>query len=264
MTRPRTQTVEYFPHYCDHKSTMFILEDRYGNNGYAFWFKMLEIMGKENGHYIDCRDESKWAFLQAKTKVSPEICQEILDLLSKIGAIDPEFWKIRVIWSQNFVTGLAPVYRNRRVALPPPPSNLHVVIPPVEDNHGSCPSLDSVNHGIYPQSKVKYSKVEKTFLSDSEEIRLSELLFFLINERDPNAKKPNFQKWAAYIDRLIRIDKREVQDIENVITWCQNDSFWQNNILSTLKLRDKFTQLVLKMNGKGGQPKDNLDAYVMR
>lgn len=46
---------------------------------------------------------------------------------------------------------------------------------------------------------------------------------------------------------MIRMDKRDPAEIEKVITWCQQDPFWQNNILSTNKLRIRFDQLVLKM-----------------
>ena len=45
MTRPRKQTVDWFPHYCRHGKTMAILEEKYGNNGFAFSFKLLEILG---------------------------------------------------------------------------------------------------------------------------------------------------------------------------------------------------------------------------
>jgi hypothetical protein len=31
--------------------------------------------------------------------------------------------------------------------------------------------------------------------------------------------------------------------------WCQRDLFWQGNILSTAKFREKFDQLELKMKG---------------
>lgn len=105
-----------------------------------------------------------------------------------------------------------------------------------------------------PLSKVMDTKErkkllqKKVFTSDSNEIRLSNLLFSKILLRNPEHKHPDIQKWAKYIDYMIRLDFRDPQKIANVIDWAQNDSFWQNNILSTAKLRDKFDDLVLKMN----------------
>ncbi len=79
------------------------------------------------------------------------------------------------------------------------------------------------------------------------ELRLSKLLLDLIIVRYRGFKKPDLKTWSLHIDKMIRLDKRKVGDIEAVIKWCQSDSFWNNNILSTKKLRDKFDQLYLKM-----------------
>jgi len=97
------------------------------------------------------------------------------------------------------------------------------------------------------QMHIDKKEKNKTFSSDSDEIRLSELLFQKILSRNPNHKKVNIQAWAKHIDLMIRIDWRATEDIRRVIEWCQQDSFWQNNILSTAKLREKYDHLVLKM-----------------
>jgi len=49
---------------------------------------------------------------------------------------------------------------------------------------------------------------------------------------------------------MIRVDGRLVAEIEDVIKLCQQDKFWQNNILSTDKLRKHFGQLKLKLLNK--------------
>jgi hypothetical protein len=252
MPRAKKQTVDYFPHYCDHKTTMFIIEQRYGNDGYAFWFKLLETLGKENGHWLDLRDPLKWEFLQAKTRTSEGFCNELLDLLSKLNAIDPELWQIKVVWSQNFVDGLTPVYGNRRVDIPERPAFLLVEKTPFHDE-----STGSLQEEIPKGSKG--SKVKNNFLSDSQEIGLAKLLFEKIQERDPKAKQPDFQKWAAHIDKLMRLDKRDSGEIESVIEWCQQDTFWRRNILSAEKLRDKFGQLVQGMNNGNGNRKESFE-----
>ena len=88
---------------------------------------------------------------------------------------------------------------------------------------------------------------DKIFLSDSTEIRLSELLFEKILSRNPKYKKADLQTWAKNIDLMRRVDGRTPEDIRAVILWCQSDPFWQSNILSTGKLREKFDQLQMKM-----------------
>ena len=103
------------------------------------------------------------------------------------------------------------------------------------------------------EEEVEKKKIIK-YCPTSDEVRLSEALFSLITQRNPNHKKPNLQGWAKSIDLMIHIDKRPVPEIEEIITWCQGDSFWCDNILSTGKLREKYDQLLLKKrNGNGNQ-----------
>jgi hypothetical protein len=94
------------------------------------------------------------------------------------------------------------------------------------------------------------------FSSNSDEVRLAELLFGKILSRNPKHKKPNIHTWAKEVDRMIRIDKRTTEEIRDMIEWCQAHTFWQNVILSTAKLREKFDQLLLKM-GEGGTWKNH-------
>ena len=122
MTRPRKQTVDWFPHYCRHGKTMAILEEKYGNNGFAFWFKLLEILGDTEGHSLDCKDLSNWHYLSTRTHLDENVTDEILNLLADLRAIDPDLWREnRVIWSDNFVRELTPVYQKRRVTIPAKP-----------------------------------------------------------------------------------------------------------------------------------------------
>lgn len=151
MARPKKATVDYFPHVCQHGQTMFVLEQRYGNDGYAFWFKLLETLGATEGHALDLNGEAAWEFLQAKTRLDGVSCTGILDLLAKLGSIDPDLWVERVVWSQHFVDGIAPVYANRRVETPTRPSF-----------YRQKPQPAGVSSGINPQSRVEESRVEKS------------------------------------------------------------------------------------------------------
>lgn len=96
------------------------------------------------------------------------------------------------------------------------------------------------------QSSSSSSSSIKRYSPTSDEVRLSELLFQKIKKRNPGFKDPNIQKWAVHIERLIRIDKRTSLEIEKVIEWSQDDLFWQNNILSTDKLRKQYDALNTK------------------
>ena len=151
MARPKKESVDYFPHYCEHGKTVFILENNFGNDGYAFFYKLLERLGKAKGHYIDCRKLETWEFLQAKTNVSEVMARSILDKLSDLEVIDPKLWSISVIWMQTFTDSIGDVYKNRRADIPAKPSF-----------YNPKPQHAVVSTSDIPQSKVKESKVNKT------------------------------------------------------------------------------------------------------
>ena len=123
MTRPRKQTVDWFPHSCTHGRTMFTLEREFGIVGYGFWFKLLEVLGNTEGHFIDAEEAATMKYLQAQTYTDEETCLKILNLLSTLDAIDSNLWEQKLIWSENFVSGLAALYRNRNKLLPVRPDN---------------------------------------------------------------------------------------------------------------------------------------------
>ena len=139
MPRPRKDKVDYFPHYCKHGKTMKIMESRYGDSGYVFWFKLLELLGDTDGHYYDCRKPPDMEFLQTlyrqptgRNPAEPPLLPvEMLDTLAILEAIDPILWGKKIIWTQNFVNGLFPVYQNRGRPVPEKPL-LPVEIPPIE------------------------------------------------------------------------------------------------------------------------------------
>ena len=71
MARPQKDIVSYFPHDANACTgdTLTVLQSRFGNDGYAFWFKLLEKLASTEGHYIDCRNPTKWQLLLAKTGI---------------------------------------------------------------------------------------------------------------------------------------------------------------------------------------------------
>jgi len=127
MARPRKQTVDYFPHdtdACDGK-TLTIIQSKYGNDGYAFWFKLLQLLGKTSGHYYDFNNPADWEFLLAKTHQNDtEKVKDILGTLVMLGAIDAELYAHGVIWCQKFVDRVADVYDRAVDGVPKRPSFL--------------------------------------------------------------------------------------------------------------------------------------------
>jgi DnaD/phage-associated family protein len=151
MARPKKQTIEYFPHYVNHHKTMFVLESKYRNDGYAFWFKLLEVLGSTNGMFYDCNNIADWEFLLAKTHLSGETANSILDTLAGLGAIDRELWREKIIWSQNLVDNVRDAFKRRITEMPVKPSLC------IQEPH-----LSDVYADKNGERKVKETKVKET------------------------------------------------------------------------------------------------------
>lgn len=65
------------------------------------------------------------------------------------------------------------------------------------------------------------------------------------------------KRWHQAMDRLIRIDGYTPDQVRQVIDWSQQNEFWQGNVLSAPKLREKFDALKTRMfaeRNKSGRP----------
>lgn len=165
MAREQRRDVDYFPHDCTHGRKMHIIESKYGNDGYATWFKLLEQLGKANNHYIDINDESTIMYLASVCKINEDILVNILNDLSKLGAIDKNLYEnFGVIWSQKFVDSVADAYRKRKTETP----QYSAVLEQYSGKNGSIrvgnPSIRAGMAEVIPKEKksiVEYSREEK-------------------------------------------------------------------------------------------------------
>jgi len=88
--------------------------------------------------------------------------------------------------------------------------------------------------------------ITNNFTKDSFEFKVASGLYLSIKARNENFKKPKLDDWASVIDKMKRLDKISESDIINTLGFAIKDSFWQNNILSTVKFRKQYDQLYLK------------------
>jgi hypothetical protein len=91
-------------------------------------------------------------------------------------------------------------------------------------------------------------------LREGEAWELSHVLARMIRERDPRAKvAPESERWLRDMRLLLADRDGKAAEVVRVLRWSQQDSFWQQNILSPGKLRKHFTQLLLKQQDKGAK-----------
>ena len=121
MARPTKTSVDYFPHMTHSGKTIAILEARWGNDGYAFWFKLLELLGDSSDFSFNCNRSADWEYLLSKTRVTEPVARAILDKLAEVEAIDAACWQQNIVWSDNFCRNLEPVFEKRKGQKPQKP-----------------------------------------------------------------------------------------------------------------------------------------------
>ncbi len=109
------------------------------------------------------------------------------------------------------------------------------------------------NKKVKNEKKKDNNKLSSIFCENSIEYSLATELKNYILKNNEKAKVPDdLQKWANDINKIIRLDKRSENDIRDIIKYSQSDKFWQCNILSPAKLREKFDTIYLQQKNKGG------------
>jgi hypothetical protein len=168
MAREQRKDVDYFPHECTHGRKMHIIETKYGNDGYATWFKLLEQLGKANNHYLDISDEMTLMFLTSTFRIDEEKTIAILTDLSRLGAIDKLLFEdYKVIYSQKFADSIQDAYRNRKGKIIQYSDILAEIMQKNGQSYVRMTDNDANLTQVIP--KVNYSKVKKSKEEKSKE-----------------------------------------------------------------------------------------------
>jgi len=88
--------------------------------------------------------------------------------------------------------------------------------------------------------------------AEASAIKVAEYLLSKIRASNPKFKQPNISIWAKDIDKAIRLDHRTEDELTGCIDWIYSEQgdFWQSNILSGKKLREKFDTMQAQSRSK--------------
>lgn len=115
MARPERNNVDYFPFLCEEGKKMYYLEEKYGNDGFATFLKILRELAKTNYHYLDLSKKTTIMFLSAKCKVSTEVLESIISDLVELEKFNSTLWiENKIIWCQDFVDSIQDAYSKRK------------------------------------------------------------------------------------------------------------------------------------------------------
>jgi hypothetical protein len=151
-----------------------------------------------------------------KTRVSEVTATEILNKLSELDAIDKLLWQERVIWCQNFVEGVADVYKKRNTGLPTKPKCSF---------RRENPTTTNITGDGNPQSKVKETIVNNINSSSRSNLHpdFESVYTYFCSEvyvpEPDEGKKLNEMLKANGKDKLMRVIPL-VSNIDELIALC--------------------------------------------
>lgn len=114
MAQPEKNNVDYFPFLCKEGKAINYIENRYGNDGYSTWIKLLREIAVTDFHYLNLSDEIQFMFLSSKCRVDENMLDNIISDLCKLGEFDKELWQdYKIVWSEKFIYFIQEAYKRR-------------------------------------------------------------------------------------------------------------------------------------------------------
>lgn len=221
MARPERKNVDYFPHVIKHGSKMQYLQAKYGNDGYATWFKIMEKLGSAENHYLELNDDLKIMFLASHCLVSNEVLLEIIEFLCAADWLHKKLWKDhKIICSPVFLSSINDAYKRRQ--------NECITLEEIGLMYYNNPQNEVLTGYINTQSKEEKKKEEKSkeeksekliynehavnienlkSVLESEEIWIEAICMNIENDWTPEIVKNRF---PAFIQRLKERDEKFV------------------------------------------------------
>ena len=244
MARPARNNVDYFPFYCKEGRAMFYIEEKYGNDGYASWVKILRQLAVTNFHYLNLSDDIDAMYLAAKCKVSEETLFSIITDLSKLGEFNHELWsKNKIVYNEKFIESIEDAYSKRNNKL----HNLKGLREHLTGLGVLKPRKATSKGGDNTQSIVEYTKEEETKLN-----KIKELFERFWNEYDKktSSKEKCYKKFAALKPEEMEILFNHVPDYVN----STPDKKFRKDPITYLNQKAFNNEIIISSGATAGQP----------
>jgi len=164
MARPTKHTVDYFTHdsHASQGRTLSILFNNFNHEGLSAWWLLLETISDTENHIISIRNLEDLEYLASKLHLLPDRAKEVLKKMAELDALDKDLYSEGVIWCQNFVDRLCPVYESRKQELPSRPELSGI-------KTAFLLPITALSVPEIPHTKLKETKVTK--LKDNEPVK---------------------------------------------------------------------------------------------
>lgn len=208
MGRKQKNNAEWFPHYIPKIGTrMSILEERFSLQGYAAYFKLLELLTLAEDHFLDFNVGRYRLNYQSRIKASDEVFEAIMKLLVDLEIIDAELYAKKIVYCEDLVNSLSELYRKRGRPLPTKSDVMQVL------------NLSQKNAEIIPEhtnlsqkgDRNTQSRVEKSRVKESKEEKRKYDFASLVFPFDSDEFKAVWELWLKYKKETFRFSYKTIE-----------------------------------------------------
>ena len=197
MSRPKSKNVFYFPHYTKGCKELDLIEHRHKSEGYKAYYKLLEMLADADYHGLSVNSRDEQDMFELGMNCNPEVVKDVINILVNAERIDRELWESeKVIWMQDFVQTLKPVYANRRQPLPRKDDNIDLS---TSNNSISTRSNTQKRKGKKRKEK-KSSKATsffdfKSLISEYKDLDVPQSYDKYLKYHGDNPSEEGFRRW---------------------------------------------------------------------
>lgn len=288
MARPVKEGLDYFELDCHMEEKVRLIQAEFGLKGFAIVVKLYQKIYGGFGYYCEWNEDSLLLFMSengVSSRDEKNLISEIVAACIRRNIFSEKLFNEFGILTSYGVQKryLNAVSRREKVEL----IKEYLLISVGKNQDNVCINSINVNRNSVNVCSNSQSREEKSrednnivatpaepkpatvsFQDGSFEIRCVDMIINSCLKTFPNSKVPQSltdkQKWAVEIDRMKRIDKRSEEDIVNALDYAITDSFWQTNIRSAKKFREKFETLIVqsRKNRNRGNIKNSFNNFT--
>ena len=288
MARPVKEGLDYFELDCHMEEKVRLIQAEFGLKGFAIVVKLYQKIYGGFGYYCEWNEDSLLLFMSengVSSRDEKNLISEIVAACIRRNIFSEKLFNEFGILTSYGVQKryLNAVSRREKVEL----IKEYLLVSVGKNQCNVCINSINVNRNSVNVCSNSQSREEKSrednnivatpaepkpatvsFQDGSFEIRCVDMIINSCLKTFPNSKVPRTisekQKWAIEIDRMKRIDKRSEEDIVNALDYALTDSFWQTNIRSAKKFREKFETLIVqsRKNRNRGDIKNSFNNFT--
>ena len=272
MARPQKEGMDYFPHDVDATNDEKIeaLRSLYGNDGYAFYFIMLERIYRTKNFEINVSDAETIQILSRKIGIDTALFEKMVSTSVKHGGFDKKEYETRGVLTSNGIKKRAGLVIAKRETMQ---SKYNLKLSKLVSDAETRPETQEETLQSKGKIKERESKDKEKDIKDSlsddkppdepqynpdadpsnkyhqAAVHFSEMVL----RANPTCKVPKegtnqMGGWAKVIRLMFEADKRDRDHVRETLTYCfEKDDFWSHTCQSPANFRKNYDKIRGKM-----------------